>query len=59
MFPATLLASSTVDLISAAAQIIASASVGQKRQESAGSLRTSLFTYGLSTGLGFAGAVEA
>jgi MFS family permease len=58
MFPSALLASFTVDLIFASSQIIASAAVGRKRQGVAGSLISTLLTYGLSTGLGFAGTVE-
>ncbi|KAK4500417.1 hypothetical protein PRZ48_008606 [Zasmidium cellare] len=59
MFPATIIASFTVDLIFAAAQIIASGSVGKKHQGVAGSLIGTLLSYGLSTGLGFAGTVES
>ena len=47
------------DFIFTAAQIIASNSVKRKHQGIAGSLIGTLASYGLSTGLGFAGTVEA
>lgn len=58
MFPAVLLVSFTVDFIFAASQIIASGQVDKRRQGVAGSLIGTLLTYGLSTGLGFAGTIE-
>lgn len=58
MFPAVALDAFSVDLIFAASQIIASASVGRRNQGVAGSLIGTLQTYGLSTGLGFAGTIE-
>lgn len=58
MFPAITIASFSVDLIFASSQIIASGSVGRKQQGVAGSLIGTLLTYGLSTGLGFAGTIE-
>jgi hypothetical protein len=48
----------SLDFIFAASQVIASGSVGRKRQGVAGSLIGTLLTYGLSTRLGFAGTVE-
>jgi len=59
LFPALLVSAFTVDLIFAASQVIASGSVNRKRQGVAASLIGTLLTYGLSTGLGFAGTVEA
>ncbi|KAF2158714.1 hypothetical protein M409DRAFT_71505 [Zasmidium cellare ATCC 36951] len=59
MFPAIICAAFTVDFIFAASQIIASGSVGKKHQGVAGSLIGTLLSYGLSTGLGFAGTVES
>jgi hypothetical protein len=58
IFPAMILIAFTADLIFAAAQIIASNSVSRRYQGAAGSLIGTLLTYGLSTGLGFAGTVE-
>jgi len=58
LFPATICSAFTADLIFAASQIIASNSVGRQYQGVAGSLVGTLLTYGLSTGLGFAGTVE-
>ena len=46
------------DLLITAAQVIASNSVRRHEQGTAGSLIGVLQTYGLSTGLGFAGTVE-
>ena len=57
-FPAVLLCAFTADFVFAAAQIIASSIVSRKFQGAAGSLIGTLLTYGLSTGLGFAGTVE-
>lgn len=57
-FPAMLLSSFTIDLIVTAAQIIASNTVSKKHQGVAGSLVGTLLSYGMSTGLGFAGTVE-
>ena len=59
IFPALLVSSFSIDFIFAASQVIASSSVSRKRQGVAGSLVGTLLTYGLSTGLGFAGTVEA
>jgi hypothetical protein len=58
IFPSMILIAFTADLIFAAAQIIASNSVSRRYQGAAGSLIGTLLTYGLSTGLGFAGTVE-
>ncbi|UKZ79785.1 hypothetical protein TrVFT333_007547 [Trichoderma virens FT-333] len=58
VFPAMVLAGCTGDMVFAAGQIIASSIVTRKHQGTAGSLIGTLFTYGLSTGLGFAGTVE-
>lgn len=46
------------DLVFTAAQIIASNSVKRREQGIAGSLVGTLFTYGISTGLGFGGTVD-
>ena len=45
-------------MVFAATQIIASSLVSRDHQGAAGSLIGTLLTYGLSTGLGFAGTVE-
>jgi MFS family permease len=58
MFPAAALAALTVDFIFAASQIIASGQVDKRHQGVAGSLIGTLLTYGLSTGLGFAGTIQ-
>lgn len=58
VFPAMIFAGCTGDMVFAAGQIIASSIVSKKHQGTAGSLIGTLFTYGLSTGLGFAGTVE-
>jgi MFS family permease len=58
IFPSMVIIAFTADLIFAAAQIIASNAVGKEFQGAAGSLIGTLLTYGLSTGLGFAGTVE-
>lgn len=58
MFPALIIVSFTADLIFASSQIIASNSVGREHQGVAGSLVGTLLSYGMSTGLGFAGTVE-
>lgn len=58
VFPAMIFAGCTGDMIFAAGQIIASSIVSKKHQGTAGSLLGTLFTYGLSTGLGFGGTVE-
>jgi hypothetical protein len=58
LFPALLLSAFSIDLVFAASQVIASASVSRKRQGVAASLVGTLLTYGLSTGLGFANTVE-
>lgn len=59
IFPAMILAAFTGDMVFAAGQIIASSVVSRKNQGAAASLIGTIFTYGLSTGLGFAGTVEA
>jgi hypothetical protein len=58
MFPAICVAAFSIDLIFASSHIIASGSVGREYQGVAGSLVGTLLTYGLSTGLGFAGTIE-
>ncbi|KAK5727584.1 hypothetical protein LTR15_003485 [Elasticomyces elasticus] len=58
IFPALFISSFSIDFIFAASQVIASGSVSRKRQGVAASLVGTLLTYGLSTGLGFAGTVE-
>lgn len=57
-FPAMLISSFTVDLITTSSQIIASNTVSMKHQGVAGSLVGTLLGYGMSTGIGFAGTVE-
>lgn len=57
-FPAMFISAFTIDLIATAAQIIANNNVPMKYQGVAGSLVGTLFSYGMSTGLGFAGTVE-
>jgi MFS family permease len=59
VFPAMLIAAWSGDMVFAASQIIASSMVAKKHAGAAGSLIGTLFTYGLSTGLGFAGTVES
>jgi MFS family permease len=59
MFPAVILTAFGPDLLFTAAQIIASNTVKRNQQGIAGSLIGTLLSYGLSTGLGFAGTVEA
>jgi len=59
VFPATILMSLCPDFIFTAAQIIATNSVKRHEQGIAGSLVSLLQLYGASTGLGFAGTVEA
>lgn len=59
MFPAIICAAFAVDLIFAASQIIASGSVGKRHRGVAGSLIGTPLSYGLSTGLGFAGTAES
>lgn len=56
--PAMILVAFTGDMVFAAGQIIASSGVARRHQGAAGSLIGMLFTYGMSTGLGFAGTVE-
>jgi hypothetical protein len=58
LFPALIIVSFTADLIFASSQIIASNAVDRAHQGVAGSLVGTLLTYGMSTGLGFAGTVE-
>jgi len=57
-FPAMFVSAFAIDLITTSAQIIASNTVPMKHQGVAGSLVGTLLSYGLSTGLGFAGTVE-
>ncbi|CAG8898509.1 unnamed protein product [Penicillium egyptiacum] len=57
-FPAIFLSAFTIDLIVTSAQIITSNTVSIKHQGVAGSLVGTLLSYGMSTGLGFAGTVE-
>jgi predicted MFS family arabinose efflux permease len=57
-FPAMFISAFTIDLITTSAQIIASNTVPMKHQGVAGSLVGTLLSYGMSTGLGFAGTVE-
>lgn len=57
-FPALFLSAFTIDLITTSAQIIASNTVAKQHQGVAGSLVGTLLSYGMSTGLGFAGTVE-
>ena len=57
-FPAMFLSAFTIDMITTSAQIIASNTAVMKHQGVAGSLIGTLLSYGLSTGLGFAGTVE-
>jgi hypothetical protein len=57
-FFAVILSAFSPDLIFTASQIIASNSVKRHEQGIAGSLIGTLFTYGMSTGLGFGGTVE-
>jgi MFS family permease len=59
VFPATILMAFCPDFIFSAAQIITSNSVRRREQGVAGSLVVTLLSYGLSTGLGFAGTAEA
>lgn len=58
VFPAMVLTAFGPDFLFTAAQIIASGSVQRHQQGIAGSLIGTLLSYGLSTGLGFAGTVE-
>ena len=57
-FPAMFVSSFTIDLITTSAQIVASNTVSVKHQGVAGSLVGTLLSYGMSTGLGFAGTVQ-
>ena len=57
-FPAMFLSAFTIDLITTSAQIVASNTVPLRHQGVAGSLVGTLLSYGMSTGLGFAGTVE-
>ncbi|KAL2826018.1 MFS general substrate transporter [Aspergillus pseudoustus] len=59
MFPAMIVTAFGPDFLFTAAQIIASNTVKRHQQGVAGSLIGTLLSYGLSTGLGFAGTVEA
>jgi MFS family permease len=58
MFPALIFLSFGPDFLFTASQIIASNTVKRSQQGIAGSLIGTLLSYGLSTGLGFAGTVE-
>ena len=58
VFPAILILALGPDFLFTAAQIIASVTVTRRRQGVAGSLIGTILSYGLSTGLGFAGTVE-
>ncbi|UKZ56489.1 hypothetical protein TrVGV298_010326 [Trichoderma virens] len=58
VFPAMILVSFGPDFLFTASQIIASATVKRAQQGIAGSLIGTLLSYGLATGLGFAGTVE-
>lgn len=57
-FPATLLGSLGPDFVFTASQLIASGTVRRDQQGLAGSLIGTILSYGLATGLGFAGTVE-
>ncbi|KAL6697389.1 major facilitator superfamily domain-containing protein [Trichoderma pleuroticola] len=57
-FPAMICLAFCPDFVFTAAQIITSNSVRREHQGIAGSLIGTLMTYGMSTGLGFAGTVE-
>ncbi|CEN62352.1 hypothetical protein ASPCAL08988 [Aspergillus calidoustus] len=59
VFPAMIFTAFGPDFLFTAAQIIASNTVKRQQQGIAGSLIGTLLSYGLSTGLGFAGTVEA
>jgi MFS family permease len=59
VFPAVIFSAFCPDFIFTAAQIITSNSVKRHQQGAAGSLVGVLLCYGLSTGLGFTGTVEA
>lgn len=59
IFPAMIVSAFTADLVFAASQIITSSIVPRRYQGAAGSLIGTILSYGLSTGLGFAGTVEA
>jgi MFS family permease len=59
VFPALIFTAFGPDFLFTAAQIIASNNVKRHQQGVAGSLIGTLLSYGLSTGLGFAGTVEA
>jgi MFS family permease len=58
VFPAMILTAFGPDFLFTAAQIIASSSVQRHQQGIAGSLVGTLLSYGLSTGLDFAGTIE-
>jgi hypothetical protein len=59
VFPALIFTAFGPDFLFTAAQIIASNTVKRHQQGVAGSLIGTLLSYGLSTGLGFAGTIEA
>ena len=58
VFPSILILALGPDFLFTAAQIIASVTVKRRQQGVAGSLIGTILSYGLSTGLGFAGTVE-
>jgi hypothetical protein len=58
MFPAMFIVAFGPDFLFTAAQIVASATVKREPQGIAGSLIGTVLSYGLATGLGFAGTVE-
>ncbi|KAF4956797.1 hypothetical protein FGADI_3579 [Fusarium gaditjirri] len=58
MFPAVFIIAFGPDFLFTSAQIIASATVKREQQGIAGSLIGTVLSYGLATGLGFAGTVE-
>jgi hypothetical protein len=59
MFPALIITALGPDFLFTASQIIASNTVKRSQQGIAGSFIGTVLSYGLSTGLGFAGTVEA
>jgi hypothetical protein len=59
LFPALIFTAFGPDFIFTATQIISSNTVRRDQQGIAGSLMGTVLSYGLSTGLGFAGTVEA
>lgn len=59
VFPALICTAFGPDFLFTASQIIASSAVKRRQQGIAGSFIGTILSYGLSTGLGFAGTVEA